>query len=186
MSNRTVVHGAIVEGASAVPIDIAIEFKPGIPGMNILGIQDNAAVELRGIVRCALMARGYTLPRESGSIEVMPSPAYSRAFSGRIRDAGSLALPIALGILSASGQLDLTYIKDKLLFGSLDFGGNVTSCRGTIAVENLCHELNLQGVVSAATPRGLRPAHPSLQALDSISSDSLGNPEKLIREVYAG
>ena len=39
MSNRTVVHGAIVEGASAVPIDIAIEFKPGIPGMNILGIQ---------------------------------------------------------------------------------------------------------------------------------------------------
>lgn len=180
MSNRTVVHGAIVEGASAVPIDIAIEFNPGIPGMNILGIQDNAAVELRGIVRCALRAQGYTLPRESGSIEVMPSPAYSRAFSGRIRDAGSLALPIALGILSASGQLDLTYIKDKLLFGSLDFGGNVTSCRGTIAVENLCHELNLQGVVSAATPRGLRPAHPSLQVLDSISSDSLGNPENLL------
>ena len=57
MTNRTVVHGAIVEGASAVPIDIAIEFKPGIPGIHILGIQDNAAVELRGIVRCALKAR---------------------------------------------------------------------------------------------------------------------------------
>lgn len=180
MTNRTVVHGAIVEGASAVPIDIAIEFKPGIPGIHILGIQDNAAVELRGIVRCALKAQGYTLPRDSGSIDVMPSPGYSKAFSGRIRDAGSLALPIALGILSASGQVDPTYIKDKLYFGSLDFGGNVTSCRGAIAVEDLCHELNLQGVVSAATPRGLRPAHPSLQALDSISSDSLGNPEKLI------
>jgi len=76
--------------------------------------------------------------------------------------------------------LDPAYLEDKLFFGSLDFGGNVTSCRGTVAVENLCHELNLQGVVSAATPRGLRPAYPSLQALDSISSDSLGNPEKLI------
>lgn len=180
MTNRTVVHGAIVEAASAVPVDIAIEFKPGMPGMTILGIQDNAAVELRGIVRCALRAQGYTLPRNSGSIDVMPSPGYNRAFSGRIRNAGSLALPIALGILSASGQLDPTYIKDKLFFGSLDFGGNVTSCRGAIAVEDLCHELNLQGVVSAATPRGSRPSRPSLQTLDSISSVSLGNPENLI------
>ena len=85
MTNRTVVHGAIVEGASAVPIDIAIEFKPGIPGIHILGIQDNAAVELRGIVRCALKAQGYTLPRDSGSIDVMPSPGYSKAFSGNQR-----------------------------------------------------------------------------------------------------
>lgn len=180
MTNRTVIHGAIVEAASAVPVDIAIEFKPGMPGITILGIQDNAAVELRGIVRCALRAQGYTLPRNSGSIDVMPSPGYSKAFSGRIRNAGSLALPIALGILSASGQLDPTYIKDKLFFGSLDFGGNVTSCRGAIAVEDLCHELNLQGVVSAATPRGSRPSRPSLQTLDSISSVSLGNPENLI------
>lgn len=180
MTNRTVVHGAIVEAASAVPIDIAIEFKPGIPGMTILGIQDNAAVELRGIVRCALRAQGYTLPRNSGSIEVMPSPGYNRAFSGRIRDAGSLALPIALGILSASGQLEPAYIEDKLFFGSLDFGGNVTSCRGTIAVENLCQELSLQGIVSAATPRGIRPYHSSLQSLGSISTDALSNPEKLI------
>lgn len=180
MTNRTVVHGAIVEAASAVPIDIAIEFKPGIPGMTILGIQDNAAVELRGIVRCALRAQGYTLPRNSGSIDVMPSPGYNRAFSGRIRDAGSLALPIALGILSASGQLEPAYIEDKLFFGSLDFGGNVTSCRGTIAVENLCQELSLQGIVSAATPRGIRPYHSSLQSLDSISTDALSNPEKFI------
>lgn len=180
MTNRTVVHGAIVEAASAVPIDIAIEFKLGIPGMTILGIQDNAAVELRGIVRCALRAQGYTLPRNSCSIEVMPSPGYNRAFSGRIRDAGSLALPIALGILSASGQLEPAYIEDKLFFGSLDFGGNVTSCRGTIAVENLCQELSLQGTVSAATPRGIRPYHSSLQSLDSISTDALSNPEKLI------
>lgn len=180
MTNRTVVHGAIVEAASAVPIDIAIEFKPGIPGLTILGIQDNAAVELRGIVRCALRAQGYTLPRNSGSIDVKPSPGYSRAFSGRIRDAGSLALPIALGILSASGQLDPTYIEDRLFFGSLDFGGNVTSCRGTIAVESLCQELSLQGIVSAATPRGIRPYHSSLHSLDSISTDALSNPEKLI------
>lgn len=180
MTNRTVVHGAIVEAASAVPIDIAIEFKPGIPGMTILGIQDNAAVELRGIVRCALRAQGYTLPRNSGSIDVMPSPGYNRAFSGRIRDAGSLALPIALGILSASGQLEPAYIEDRLFFGSLDFGGNVTSCRGTIAVENLCRELSLQGIVSAATPRGIRPYHSSLQSLDSISTDALSNPVKLI------
>lgn len=180
MTNRTVVHGAIVEAVSAVPIDIAIEFKPGIPGMTILGIQDNAAVELRGIVRCALRAQGYTLPRNSGSIDVMPSPGYNRAFSGRIRDAGSLALPIALGILSASGQLEPAYIEDRLFFGSLDFGGNVTSCRGTIAVESLCQELSLQGIVSAATPRGIRPYQSSLQSLDSISTDALSNPEKLI------
>lgn len=180
MADRITVHGAIVDGASAVPIDIVIETRPGLPGISIAGLQDNARVELRGIVRCALRAQGYSVPRDSITIDVVPSPGYNRNFSGRIRTPDSLALPIALGILSASEQLDPEYLKDKLFFGSLDFGGNVTSCRGTVAVENLCHELNLQGVVSAATPRGLRPAYPSLQALDSISSDSLGNPEKLI------
>lgn len=180
MADRITVHGAIVEGASAVPIDIVIETRRGLPGISIAGLQDNARVELRGIVRCALKAQGYSVPRGSIAIDIVPTPGYNRNFSGRIRTPDSLALPIALGILSASEQLDPAYLEDKLFFGSLDFGGNVTSCRGTIAVENLCHELNLQGVVSAATPRGLRPAHPSLQALDSISSDSLGNPEKLI------
>lgn len=180
MADRITVQGAIVEGASAVPIDIVIETRPGLPGISIAGLQDNARVELRGIVRCALKAQGYSVPRDSIAIDIVPTPGYNRNFSGRIRTPDSLALPIALGILSASEQLDPAYLKDKLFFGSLDFGGNVTSCRGTIAVENLCHELNLRGVVSAATPRGLRPAHPSLQALDSISSCSLGNPEKLI------
>lgn len=180
MADRITVHGAIVEGASAVPIDIVIETRPGLPGISIAGLQDNARVELRGIVRCALKAQGYSVPRDSIAIDIVPTPGYNRNFSGRIRTPDSLALPIALGILSASEQLDPAYLEDKLLFGSLDFGGNVTSCRGTVAVESLCHELNLQGVVSAATPRGLRPAHPSLQALDSISSDSLGNPENLI------
>ena len=180
MADRITVHGAIVEGASAVPIDIVIETRPGLPGISIAGLQDNARVELRGIVRCALKAQDYSVPRDSITIDIVPSPGYNRNFSGRIRTPDSLALPIALGILSASEQLDPAYLEDKLFFGSLDFGGNVTSCRGTIAVENLCHELNLQGVVSAATPRGLRPAHPCLQTLDSISSGSLGNPEKLI------
>lgn len=180
MADRITVHGAIVEGASAVPIDIVIETRPGLPGISIAGLQDNARVELRGIVRCALRARGYSVPRDSIAIDIVPTPGYNRNFSGRIRTPDSLALPIALGILSASEQLDPAYLEDKLFFGSLDFGGNVTSCRGTVAVESLCHELNLQGVVSAATPRGLRPAHPSLQVLDSISSDSLGNPENLI------
>lgn len=180
MADRITVHGAIVEGASAVPIDIVIETRPGLPGISIAGLQDNARVELRGIVRCALKAQDYSVPRNSITIDIVPSPGYNRNFSGRIRTPDSLALPIALGILSASEQLDPAYLEDKLFFGSLDFGGNVTSCRGTIALQNLCHELNLQGVVSAATPRGLRPAHSSLQALDSISSDSLGNPEKLI------
>lgn len=180
MADRITVHGAIVEGASAVPIDIAIETRPGLPGISIAGLQDNARVELRGIVRCALKAQGYSVPRDSIAIDIVPTPGYNRNFSGRIRTSDSLALPIALGILSVSEQLDPAYLEDKLFFGSLDFGGNVTSCRGTIALQNLCHELNLHGVVSAATPRGLRPAHPSLQALDSISSGSLGNPEKLI------
>lgn len=180
MADRITVQGAIVEGASAVPIDIVIETRPGLPGISIAGLQDNARVELRGIVRCALKAQGYSVPRGSIAVDIVPTPGYNRNFSGRIRTPDSLALPIALGILSASEQLDPAYLEDKLFFGSLDFGGNVTSCRGTVAVESLCHELNLQGVVSAATPRGLRPAHPSLQALDSISSDSLGNPENLI------
>ena len=180
MTNRAVVHGAIVKAASAVPIDIEVEFKPGIPGLAIRGIQDNAVVELRSAIRCALNAQGYAVPRGSGSIDIVPSPGYDGAFSGRIRGADSLALPIALGILGASGQIDPAYIKDKLFFGSLDFVGNVTSCRGVIAVENLCHELGLQGIVSAATPRGFRPCHPSLQSLDSISSDSLANPDKFV------
>ena len=94
MAKRSVVHGAVVEAASAVPIDIAIEMQPGLPGITIAGIQDNAAVELRGIVRCALKAQGYTVPRDNISIELMPSPVITGASRA---DCG---LPILLLFLS--------------------------------------------------------------------------------------
>ena len=113
------------------------------------------------------------------SIDVMPSPGYNRAFSGRIRDAGSLALPIALGILSASGQLEPAYIEDKL------FSARLTSVATSPRAGYYRRREPLPG---AESPRNCLSCNSTrnqalsfeLQSLDSISTDALSNPVKLI------
>lgn len=88
---------SFTDGINTVISDVEVTITPGLPTFDVLGLPDSSLKESRGRIRAALTASGFKFPQ--GHITVSISPAY-------IRKAGtSFDLPIALGILLASGQI---------------------------------------------------------------------------------
>ena len=91
-------------GIEAHPIEIEIDIQKGLPAVNIVGLPDNAVKESRERVKSAIKNAGFTFPGDRITVNLAPAD---------IKKEGSLFdLPIALGILSASNQINKTNPND--------------------------------------------------------------------------
>ena len=101
--------GATVRGVEVVPVRVEVVVSGGLPGMAIVGMPDAAIQEARERVRAALRAAGFSMPGEKIVVNLAPS---------HLRKTGSgFDLPIALGILAATGQIDPAWARDALYVG---------------------------------------------------------------------
>lgn len=92
------VQGATIRGVEAVPVSVEIVISNGLPGFAIVGMADAAIQESRERVKAALRSSGFVMPNEKIVVNLAP---------GALRKTGSgFDLPIALGILAATGQMD--------------------------------------------------------------------------------
>lgn len=85
-------------GLDAVPVHVEVHVGPGLPAFHVVGLPDAGVRESRERVRSAILSSGFDFP--SGRITVNLAPADLPKESGRFD------LPIALGILLASGQVE--------------------------------------------------------------------------------
>lgn len=128
-SMRSVVHSAVVRGAEALPVTVEVAVSDGIPGFCIVGMADMSVQESRERVKAALRACGFTVHRKRVIVNLSPS---------ELRKTGSqLDLPIAVGILRATGQIDPASVSGALLVGELSLTGDVLPTRGGL-VYALC------------------------------------------------
>ncbi len=86
------------EGVEARAVDVQVQVAPGLPAFTIVGLPDKAVSEARERVRSALIASGLALPARRITVNLAPADLP--------KDSGRFDLPIALGILAASGQVD--------------------------------------------------------------------------------
>ena len=116
--------GATVRGVEVVPVRVEVVVSGGLPGMAIVGMPDAAIQEARERVRAALRAAGFSMPGEKIVVNLAPS---------HLRKTGSgFDLPIALGILAATGQIDPAWARDALYVGELSLDGRVRPVAGTL------------------------------------------------------
>ena len=140
---RVELKSAFIHGADAVPVvvEVSVEQK-SLPSFNIVGLVDAAVIETRERVRCAIRSVGYDYP-ENGRILVNLAPSTIR------KTGSSFDLPIALGILAATGQIDHTLLENTLSFGELNLSGRVVENeRGFSAFADLARKENLALVCS--------------------------------------
>ena len=116
---------ATVRGVDVVPVTVEVVVSGGLPGMAIVGMPDAAIQEARERVRAAIRAAGFKMPGEKIVVNLAPS---------HLRKTGSgFDLPIALGILVATGQIDPAWARDTLYVGELSLDGTVRPVAGTLA-----------------------------------------------------
>jgi magnesium chelatase family protein len=118
------VNTCTLHGVEAVPVRVEVEVAPGLPGIEIVGMPDAAIQEARQRVRSAVRACGYSVPQSKVVVNLAPS-SLKKTGSG-------FDLPIAVGLLCASGQVDVRLIGDSVVVGELSLSGEVRPVNGML------------------------------------------------------
>ena len=157
------VRSALIRGIEAVPVLVEVSCSSGLPGYRIVGSADSIVMEARARVESAITACGYENPRLSITINLAPAD---------MRKTGTgFDLPIAVGILAASGQIPTVDLDTCLFVGELGLNGQVCPVRGEIAYALLAEEqgLSLVGAPSFMPRGGLSCPCLALESLGRLS-----------------
>ena len=141
------VQGATLRGVEALPVDVEVVVSPGLPGFLVVGMPDAAIQESRERVRAALRASGFAMPSEKVVVNLAP---------GALRKTGSgFDLPIAVGLLAATGQVDRLLVEGRLFVGELSLEGAVRPVAGSLAYVLCAREAGIRARERAVgRPRG--------------------------------
>lgn len=129
-----VISGAVV-GLDAVPIEVEVDIaSQGLPSLTIVGLPDKAVEEAKERVRSAIRNTGADFPARRITVNLAPAdlPKIGPSYD----------LPIAIGILIASGQIVKKFNK-TLVLGELSLDGKVRSVNGALAQVIMAKEKNL-------------------------------------------
>jgi len=122
-----VIHSRALHALDAAEVTVEVHLTNGLPSFTLVGLADVEVKEARERVRAAIQNSGLEFPTNK-RITVNLAPADLPKESGRFD------LPIALGILAASGQLDMARLDAFEFAGELSLGGELRPVRGALAM----------------------------------------------------
>ena len=122
-----VIHSRALHALEAAEVTVEVHLANGLPSFTLVGLADTEVKEARERVRAAIQNSGLEFPTNK-RITVNLAPADLPKESGRFD------LPIALGILTASGQLDAAQVDRFEFAGELSLGGDLRPVRGALAM----------------------------------------------------
>ncbi len=132
----SLVQSRALLGLEAPAVTVEVHLANGLPSFTLVGLADVEVKEARERVRSALLNSGLQFPHNQ-RITVNLAPA------DLPKDSGRFDLPIALGILAASGQIDGARLAGWEFAGELSLSGELRPVRGALAMSVALHS---QGV----------------------------------------
>lgn len=140
--NLSVVQSRAIVGVNAVPVSVEIHLSGGLPSLSIVGMPETAVRESKDRVRAALLNSGFEFPPSRITVNLAPADLP--------KSGGRFDLPIALGMLAASGQLDGSLLKPYEFIGELALGGELRAVNGALPTALATQNSGRALVVSAA------------------------------------
>ncbi|MFL0246960.1 YifB family Mg chelatase-like AAA ATPase [Candidatus Clostridium stratigraminis] len=117
---------AAFSGISGIMVTVEIDIAKGLPSLNIVGLADVSVKESKERVRAAIINSGYEFP--INRITVNLAPADIR------KDGSQFDLPIAIGILMATGQVNICSNETYLFIGELSLSGDIKKVKGALPI----------------------------------------------------
>ncbi len=134
----THIHGAKCIGIDAVEVTVEIDIDRGI-GIHLVGLADVAVKESLLRTTTALEALGFHIPGKRIVINLAPAD---------LRKNGSgYDLPIAIGIIAASGQRELPRAGQYILMGELGLDGSVRPIPGALPFAEMARKAGYEGII---------------------------------------
>jgi len=140
-----VLHSRALAGMDAPEVTVEVHISGGLPSFTIVGLPETEVKEARDRVRAALVNAHFEFPARRLTVNL--APADLRKESGRFD------LPIALGILAASGQLPLNQLAEYEFAGELSLTGDLRPIRGALAMTYSAYRSGRAFVLPRASAR---------------------------------
>ena len=120
------IPSAVLIGVDGKPVRVEVHVSNGLPGFTVVGLPDAAVRESRDRVRAALLSSGLPWPLRRVTVNLAPS--------GVRKGGAGLDLPIAIGLLVASGELPAESVAGMAFVGELGLDGSLRGPVGTLVL----------------------------------------------------
>ena len=151
------VHGAKCLGIDAVPVTVEVNITLGV-GIHLVGLADAAVKESLLRTVTALQAKGFHVPGMKIVINLAPADLHKQG--------SGYDLPIALGVIAASGQRVFPTLEKYLIMGELGLDGSIRPVSGTLPMVELARRQGFRGCIL--------PEESALEAVDCTGVDVFG------------
>ncbi|MDD5404706.1 MAG: YifB family Mg chelatase-like AAA ATPase [Sulfuricella sp.] len=121
-----VLYSRALDGMDAPLVTVEVHLANGLPSFTLVGLAEAEVKEARDRVRAALQNARFEFPARRITVNLAPADLP--------KESGRFDLPIALGILAASGQLPMQHLKDYEFAGELALTGELRPIRGALAM----------------------------------------------------
>jgi magnesium chelatase family protein len=130
---------AAVLGIDAYPVDVEVDISNGLPSFATVGLPHGAVREGRERVGAALANAGFQLPLKRITVNLAPADIR--------KDGSGLDLPIALGVLVASGQIQGEGLRGLMVAGEVGLEGDLRPVRGALPMALAARAAGCRGLL---------------------------------------
>ncbi len=120
-----VTSGALI-GIDAYPVEVEVDIAQGLPQFSTVGLPEGAVKESKDRVKSAIKNSGYDFPTRRITINLAPADIR--------KEGAAFDLPIAVGILCATGLVDAMALENFVLMGELSLDGRIKPVHGVLPV----------------------------------------------------
>ena len=137
----TVLSSALL-GIDAYIVKVEVDVAGGLPAFSTVGLPDSAIKESRDRVTAAIKNSGFYFPQTRITANLAPAD---------IRKAGSaFDLPIAIGVMAATNQVDPAKLENAMILGELALDGNIRGIQGGLPIAITAKENGIQNLILPA------------------------------------
>ena len=156
------VLGSSVIGIDGRLVEVEVDITRGLPSFTIVGLPETAVKESKERVKSAIRNSGYPFPADRITVNLAPA---------NIRKEGTaFDLPIALGILTATGIIATERISSHVSLGELSLDGRVKAVNGALPAALAAEAAGCRGVI---VPAGSGKEASCVSALNVYPADNL-------------
>ncbi|WP_026369841.1 YifB family Mg chelatase-like AAA ATPase [Kallotenue papyrolyticum] len=131
------VYSCAVIGLDGALVEVEVDIANGLPAFNLVGLPDTAVQESRERVRAAIRNSGASFPMQRITVNLAPAD---------LRKAGpAYDLPIAVGLLLASGQVDAD-VSRSIFIGELSLDGSIRHTDGILPMVSIAQRMGMATV----------------------------------------
>jgi magnesium chelatase family protein len=132
------IFSSAVIGIDAYIVEVEVDISQGLPSFATVGLPEGAVRESKERVKAAIKNSGYHFPSDRITVNLAPADIK--------KEGSAFDLPMALGILAATGVVQKSAFSDYLFLGELALDGLIRPVKGVLPMAIAAKKLNFKGI----------------------------------------